>query len=133
MLQEAPSLQANGDIRPARFIKIDSSANQSALEANAGEVTFGISTEATKEAPQTGASTLAAADGDQFRYHRAGEICLLTIDSSGCTAGNFLKSDADGQGDVAAAGEIAGAYALETVSGGEKCLVMVLPPQLAVS
>lgn len=121
--------KAGGDINTARFVTISTAANQTVLESNSGDTKlFGISTEATKNAPQTGGSTLAAESADEVRVHLPGDDCLLTIGSGGCTAGDFLKPDADGKGVTATTGNVAGAQALETASAGELCKVLVTPP-----
>lgn len=123
---------AGGDINPARFVSLATTANQTVNESNGGDTTvIGISTEAAKAAPQTGASTLAAESGDQVRVHMMGENCLLVIGAGGCTAGDLLVPDADGKGVTATTGQYAFARALETASAAEKAHVLVLPPVYA--
>lgn len=121
-------LMAAGDIRPCRFIKMQTDANQEALEADANEAIIGISQEGTKEAPQSGSSALAAADGDEVSFISMGEVGLLKIGSGGCTAGDELKSDNDGQGVARASSgttvQNVGAIALETASEGEFARVL---------
>lgn len=127
-MSEAPNLFAGGDIRPARFVKLSTTANHTVLESDAGDVSIGISHEDTKEAPQAGASTNHAEDGDNVRIHLPGEVCRLKADATGWTAGDLLKSDADGQGDVAVATDVACAMALETTAAGEFGEVLVISP-----
>jgi len=127
MAKEGLLVKAGGDINPSRFVT--GNGSYTVVEANAADQKIvGISQEGTKVAPQTGASTLAAEDGDQLRIFTAGDICLLEMDASGCTAWDYLKPDNDGKGDVASSGDPVAALALETVSGGEKAHVIVLPP-----
>lgn len=116
---------AGGDINPSRFVTI--SGNNTVVESNAGdEAVVGITNESTKNAPQAGGSTLHAADNDQARIHPYGEDCLLEIGTGGCTAGNYLKPDADGKGVVAGtADDLAFAIAFETAAAGEKAKVLV--------
>lgn len=125
----ATQVKAGGDINPARFTSISTAANNTVLESNSGDTKlFGISTEATKNAPQSGGSTLAAESGDEVRIYEPGKTCLLTIGSGGCTAGDFLKPDNDGKGVTATTGAVAGAQAMETASASELALVRVIPP-----
>lgn len=122
-------VKAGGDIRPARFVTISTSANHTVVESNSGDTKLlGITQENTKNTPDDNGSSLHAADEDPARVHFFGDDCKLKIGSGGCTAGDFLKPDADGQGVTAAAGATAGAQALETASEGELCHVLVLPP-----
>lgn len=122
-------LAAGGDINPSRFVTWSAAANQTVLESNSGDTKLvGITAEHTKNAPQTGGSTLHAEAGDQARVHFPGEDCLLLIGAGGCTAGDFLKPDADGKGVVAVTGAVAGAQATETAAAGELAHVLVTPP-----
>ena len=122
----AMQFKAGGTIRTYRFLKLDTSANATVLEANAGEITIGISPEGAQDAPIPGASANAAEDGDHLYYHQNGNEALLEIGSGGCTAGDFLKSDADGKGVTSSSdGEWYGAIAFETAAAGEKARVLV--------
>jgi hypothetical protein len=128
-MQEGFNLKAGGDIRPSRFVTLSTSENQTVVESNASDkLIVGISQEGVKDARDDVTSTLAAADNENLRVHFPGEICLLEMDATGCTAGDFLKPDNDGKGDVASTGDEVGAFALETAAGGEKVLVLVLQP-----
>ena len=126
-----PSLQAGGDIRPHRFIKYSTSADNTALEADANEFVIGISTEATQDAPLPCADGDAAESGDQVHYYPTGTECLLEIGSGGVTRGAWIKSDADGKGVLAATtgatAQFYGAFALESASEGEFARVLVWP------
>jgi hypothetical protein len=121
---------AGGDIRPARFVKLSTAADNTVLEADANEVTFGISSEATQDAPLPGASALAAAADDPLAIHPIGSVCLLEIGTGGVTRGAYIKSDADGKGVLAATtgatAQSVGAVALESASENEFCRVLVL-------
>ena len=120
---------ATTDIYPARFVTYDAAANKSVKESNDGDkLMFGVSSEATKNAPQTGGSSLAAESGDMIRVHGWGEDCLLKIGAGGCAAGDWLKPDNSGQGVTAAATATVGAIALEAAAVGELCHVLVVPP-----
>lgn len=124
--------RANGTIRVARFVKIDSSDNNSVLEADAGERVIGISQIGGREAPipaVTADPPEAAQATDSVLVHPDGDLCLLYLGTGGCTAGDLLKSDADGAGVALAEGagtaEEVGAVALETASAGEYAKVRV--------
>lgn len=123
---------ANGTIRVARFVKIDSSDNNSVLEADANERVIGISQIGGRTAPTPDVTTdppEAAQAGEHLNVHFVGEECLLRIGSGGCAAGALLKSDADGQGvaiaESAGNKQEAGAMALETASENEYARVVV--------
>jgi hypothetical protein len=119
-------IQANGTIAPCRFVKLDPSASFSAIQAGAGDRTFGISVDATIDPPLSGASTAAANAGDQLEYYTPGEVCRLELGTGGCTAGDLLKPDANGKGIAGvAATQFYGAEALETGVAGEFVNVMV--------
>lgn len=122
-------VKAGGNISPARFVKLSTAANSTVLQAAATNVAlFGVSTEALKNAPQTGGSVYAAEANDEIRIYTPGTVCLLELGVGGTTAGNFLKPDANGAGVTAATTDVAGAQAMETASAGELCLVYVTPP-----
>jgi hypothetical protein len=129
MPTETPHLVAGDDISPACFVTLITSANRTVNESNASDkILMGITHEDAKATPISGSSDLHAAAGDPVHLHTAGEICYLQIDSAGCTAGDYLKPDNSGNGDVASTGDEVGALALETVAASEKCMVLVLPP-----
>lgn len=129
-MSEGPQLKAGGDINPCRFVSMSTTVNGTVVESNAADAgIMGISQEGVKEAPQSGASTLAAASGDHVRLFFPGSVCPLEMNATGCTVGDFLKPDNSGKGDVAdTAGDVSAAQALESAAGGEKCLVRVLEP-----
>jgi len=123
-----PQMIAGGTIRTSLFVKISTAEDHTLLEADAGEACIGIATEATQDAPY-GSVTNAAEAGDTVQYIGIGEEALLKFDASGCTAGDFIKSDADGKGDIAGTAEdIACAMALETVAANEIGRVLVISP-----
>lgn len=131
MCFENPPMAAGGDIRPARFVKISTAADFTYLEADANDEVFGISTNATQDAPLPNADGDAAESGDHVHVNPPGTICDLEIGSGGVTCGAWIKSDADGKGVLAATtGTTAqnyGAKALESASEGEMARVIVWP------
>lgn len=129
MAADAPAVIAGGDINPARFCTILTTANHTVVESNSGDAKLaGISDEFTRNAPQDSGSTLHAIATDHVTLRRPGEICKLKIGSGGCTAGDFLKPDNSGQGVTAATGAVAGALAWETAVEGDLADVEVLHP-----
>lgn len=132
-MPSAPTMRAGGTIRRARFVKLDTSNNNTVLEADANDRTIGISQEYGREAAipsVTADPPEAAQDDDDLLVHLPGDWALLEIGSGGCTAGGRLKSDADGKG-VAILGtgttiQQIGAVALETASEGELAKVLVV-------
>ena len=117
---------AGGDINPARFVSLSTSANNTVVESNAGDTTVvGITDESTKNAPQTGGSTLHAEDNDHVRMHQYGEDCLVKVGTGGLTAGDYVKPDADGKGVTASTtADVAFAIAFETATAGDLARVM---------
>lgn len=124
-----PHLIAGGDIRPCRFVKI--SGEMTALECDANDKVIGISQEGATQPPLSDLSIteLAGSSGKSMELHSAGDVCLLVIGSGGVTAGDRLKSDADGKGvAILLTGTVRqewGAIALETNVENEKCRVFV--------
>lgn len=122
-------VKAGGDINPARFVTLSTSANFTVTQAGANAAAIGVSQENTKDTPDSGGSTLAAESGDMVRVFFPGEDPLLKIGVGGCTAGDFLKSDASGQGVTASTtNDIAVARAFETASAGELAKVLMIDP-----
>lgn len=129
----APPLIAGGNIAPATFIRLSTTANQTALAASTGEKAFGIADESTMVAPTDGASTYHATAGYPVKYFMRGETCKLTIGSGGCTAGDWLKSDSSGGGVAATTDkDFVGAIALETASAAELAEVLIVGFYLSV-
>lgn len=120
---------AGGTVRPARFVKVSTAADNTYLEADANEAIIGISSQATQDAPTSGASANAAETGDQLHVNPVGTRCLLKIGSGGVTRGDEIKSDADGQGVTRATTgttvQNVGAIALQSAIEGDFALVMV--------
>lgn len=120
------AFRANGTIRVGRFVKIDPSDNHAVLEADANERIWGVAQVFGREVPFTASADdppIAANDGDNVAVYAPGEDVLIYIGSGGCTAGDLLKSDADGKGvslaETAGSKEHAGAMVEETASENE--------------
>lgn len=125
-----PTMRAGGDIRKCRFVKLSTTANKTLLEADAGETIYGISSEGSQDAPVDGASALAGAAGDMMEWHGLGETCLLEAGSGGLSCGTLAKSDADGKGVTAGAGDKVGAFVLTDAAEGELAEVTVWAMEL---
>ncbi len=127
-----PRLVAGGDIRPCRFVKMSTAADDRGLECDANELPIGISYENGKYPPLNDLVTTNnhAAAGDPIGLYGDGDQCLLELGSGGATRGGRLKSDADGKGvAIATTGTTIqnyGAIALESGSEGEKIRVFIL-------
>jgi hypothetical protein len=93
---------AGGTIRPSRFVKASTAADNAILEADANEMIVGACAEHTRDAPIEDASGNAAVSGDSVTYYPEGNRCLITVGSGGVTRGAEVKSDADGQAVLAA-------------------------------
>ncbi len=124
------SFRANGTIRRARFVKQDATDDHSILEADANERILGISQVGPRVAPIPEVSDadriVAAVATESCMVHLPGETTqdtLLEAGSGGWSAGDYLKSDADGKGvaiaETAGLKEEVGARAMTSVNEGE--------------
>jgi hypothetical protein len=125
-----PNYVATGNISPSRFVKVDATADNSVVQADANATILGIASEAGREPPLPSVSTIyAAQSGDNIHVYGESEVCLLELGGT-VAAGDFLKSDANGKGVVIAttgttAQEI-GAKALTAGASGEFIRVQVV-------
>src|SRR5258708_2594224 len=130
----APAFIANGNINPSVFVKLDVTAgnNFKVLQAAANtDRIIGISQDSTYQPPGlVGATTVAAAAGQPIQVFGVADVCLLSIGAGGCTAGDYLTSDASGNGVVLTLTDGAvirfyGAVALETNAANDLGRVVV--------
>lgn len=124
----AYSFQANGNIAPSRFVKLDTTAAGKVLQAGAGETIFGISHHSSRRAPLNGWDDgYAAIAGETLKvWSELDDVCWLEIGVGGCTINDLLKSDANGAGvTTVAENDELGAVAMETVVQGSLCKVRV--------
>lgn len=123
---------ANGNIAPCRFVNLDSStAGGKVLEADADEKIFGISQPESRMPPYTGLDDgYCAIAGENLKvYTFPDKEVYLEIGSGGCSAGDSLKSDADGKGVVTTTdNDQVGAVAKQSGSAGDLVPVDLLPP-----
>ena len=123
-----PPLIAGGTIRRARFIKVSTAADHTALEAGANERVCGVTADWAHDAPIDGSDINHALAGDNLTFYGVGETCIVTVGSGGITRGDLLFSDAYGNavtGITAAAGRWISGEALESAAAGELAEIIV--------
>ena len=121
---QAPQLKPNGAIKVSRFVKVDTTQDNSCLQCTLADRPIGISAVGPRDAPGTvGASALAAVgDGldTDLELFGLGDICLLSAGTgTGWTRGAELMPDADGGGKAATSGNYVGAIGLESTATSE--------------
>lgn len=127
MFNNQTPFKANGTIAPSVFVKIDTSGDHLVIQATAGSRTIGISQQGMKRAPGlTGSdTTIAAQAGDALMVFTWGDDAPITCGGT-VTAGDLLKSDANGKGVTSSAdGDWVAAEALESGTSGAiiRCLI----------
>ena len=121
---------ANGNITPARFVKLDVTADGRVLQAGAGEQIYGISQAGTRNTPY---STLddgfAAIAGENLKIFGPPDKEIMLELGGTVVRGDRLKSDASGRGlaTVIALDEV-GAIAAASGVLGELIPVQCIPP-----
>jgi hypothetical protein len=119
------SALAGGTINPCCFVTVSTAANNTVLQTGTGGRMVGISQEGSYQSPNYN-TTSAAISTWPVKVYPPGEVCLLKIGTGGCTSGDFLKSDTNGNGVTGTVGtDICGAIALETANAGEFASVLV--------
>jgi len=111
-----PNLEAGGTIRPYRFVKINTAADNQCLESDANDTIIGVSAGSTRQFD----SANHAEDGDQTTL-QMGSILMVEAGAS-ITRGAPLESDADGKATnqtVDTTSRRIGGFALESGSSGE--------------
>lgn len=121
------SFVASGNIYPARFVKLNTSAMGQVTQSGAGEKCFGISQEGSYNVPYLALDDgYAAIANIPLEVFVAGAVCLLTLGGT-VTRGDRLKSDASGQGvTTTSTGDEIGAEALASGTSGQMIPVRVL-------
>ncbi len=89
-----PQLQANGNIYPCRFVKVDTSDNAKCIQATANSKIIGVSQVGTNYPPLSDVSVsgYAAIAGQLVEFHGPGQVCLVEAGDV-IAAGDYLKSD----------------------------------------
>jgi hypothetical protein len=119
---------ASGTIYTSRFVKLDTTADNKINQCGANGLAMGISSEATRIVPLsdlvTGtAATEAAQSGEELRVYEPNEVCLLCAgDVFG--AGVILKSDGNGKGVAAGAGEYGGAISYQASTAANQLILV---------
>lgn len=118
-------MTAGGNIAPHRFVKVSTVSDNQCLQAGAGEKIIAVSQRGTRNTPY---STLddgfAAIAGESLRLYGPDETCKLELGGT-VASGDRLKSDANGKGLTAGAGEEYGAIAGQAGTSGKLIEVMV--------
>lgn len=115
---------AGGNITPSRFVKLSTTADNTVLQAGAGERCIGVSQQGTRNPPYGALDDgFCAIASEELRVFQDGEICPLTVGAA-VTRGDRLKSDANGKGITAAANDPHYAIALQS-GGGDGELIEV--------
>lgn len=124
----ATPLIAGGTINPSRFCKLSTTLDNTVLECDANEPVVCISSESAQDAPIPGSGADAAVSGEAFKAYFPGDFCLLELGGT-VAPGDYLKSDADGKGVVAAVTgttmQHVGAVAWQGGGSGAKVLVQI--------
>jgi hypothetical protein len=116
---------ASGNILPATFVKLTTTADGKVTQAGAGERIYGISQPGTRSAPFEGLdSDNAAVAGDNVMIFGIGQRCMLRLGGT-VTRGDYLKSDGSGYG-VTASTDADDYGAIAEMSGVSGQLIEVL-------
>jgi len=132
MSGQSPNYVAGGTIRPSRFVKIDTSADDRVVEATANDALAGVAQVGTNRVPLSDlvSTSNAAIAGEQLKVYGEGDFCHLEAGAA-IANGELLKSDSVGRGVPAlttgTTSQNVGARALETASAaGELVRVQVV-------
>lgn len=119
---------ANGNIAPSRFVRLDTTADGRVVQAGAGEKIYGISQPGTRRASYSSLDDgYCAIVGESLQIYGPGSDKDVMLELGGTvSAGDRLKSDADGKGVVTTtSGNEVGAIA--QVGGTSGQLIPVQP------
>lgn len=117
---------ANGNIRPSRFVKIDTTTNNRVLECGSADKMIGISQKGTRRTPLTGLDDgYAAIAGEGLGVFQNVQTAPLYIDEA-VAAGDLIAAGATGGGRPAVAGEWYGAVAPQAAIAGQILEVQIL-------
>lgn len=118
--------KAGGNVNPARFCKLDTTADHTVIEATAGSQIIGVSQKGTRNAPYSSLDDgYCAIAGETFRLFTTTEVCPIELGGT-VTAGDRLKATTGGKAITASTGDYFGAIALESGVSGEFIQVEVL-------
>lgn len=93
-----PQLMANGNIYPCRFVTVDTSAANKAVQATANSKILGVSQVGTNYPPLSDVSVAgyAAVAGQLFELHGPGQVCSVESGDA-ISVGDYLKADNNGK------------------------------------
>lgn len=110
--QDMANLIAGGDIRPNRFVKASTAADNTGLECNSTDTPIGISTDSTIDfTSDLHANSTAGTDEISLQPGRVNEISA----GGSITRAAFVVPDAEGEGVTATSGQY---MALESATDG---------------
>lgn len=119
-------LQAGGNIRPCRLLKIGAADNLVIEATAATDVIIGVSAPWTRQAPYGSLDDgFHAIAGEPVEIYGQGEIAPVIAGSGGMARGGRITSDGNGQGVAASAGNGSVGVALQTVAAGTKGEVLI--------
>lgn len=120
------SFIAGGDIFPMRIVKLSTTVDGRCLQSTAGTAggdrPIGISQRGTRRIEYVDTSGKAAAAGEPLTVYDEGEECYLETGGA-VTAGDLLKSDANGKG-ITAAFDTDWCAAVALTSGASGALII---------
>lgn len=132
----AQSWIAGGNIAPSRFVKPSTTANQTVVQAGAGDIVCGISQKGTHNVPGTiggvavddGYAAVAGMSVGVFDQSDTARGQFIDLELGGTvTAGDYLKSDVNGKGVTATAdGDYYGARTNRSGVAGQLIQVQVI-------
>lgn len=117
------SFVAGADIAPSTFVKI--TGVHTVSPSVAGNVVYGVSHEGTREAPIPGVTPMAALTGESVMVYGPGDNCEVLCGAA-VTAGDLLKSDANGKAITASAADKYFAQAINTTTAANQLLKVTL-------
>ena len=122
------SYTANGNIKPYRFVRMDTTADFKVLAATDGSSShgtenIGISQPGTRKPPLSPLDDgYAAIAGEEILVWEENDECLL-ITGAAVTNGDNLKSDSDGRGITGSvSGNYIGAVAMQTATAANQLI-----------
>ena len=127
MADANPQFIADGNIKPMRFVKAQTTKDNRVLQAGSGDKPIGISQPQERNPPWSSLQDgYAAAQDETLRVFGLQEVCWLVCGGT-VTAGDYLKPDTDGKGVTSSSdGDLYGAQALESGTTGQQIRVQVL-------
>lgn len=122
------SMKAGGNINPASFVKLSTTADGVVLQSGDGEVVYGIAQPGTRRTPYSSLDDgYAAIAGEDVQVFGVGEECYLRLGGT-VTRGDRIDPDSSGYGTTVTADQANyGAIALQSGVSGDLVKVLVSP------